>query len=50
MGKEYAHYGTIRDTDAIVEAIRCVTAEDLRQLAVDFYAKDHISTLVYCGS
>ncbi len=50
MGKEYAHYGTIRDTDAIVEAIRSVTAEDLHKLATEIYAKDRISTLVYCGS
>ena len=47
MGKEYAHYGTIRDTDAIVEAIRSVTAEDLHKLATEIYAKDRISTLIY---
>ena len=47
MGKEYAHYGTIRDTDAIVEAIRSVTAEDLHNLATEIYAKDRISTLIY---
>lgn len=47
MGKEYAHYGTIRDTDAIVEVIRSVTAEDLHKLATEIYAKDRISTLIY---
>lgn len=49
MGKEYAHYGTVRDTAAIVEAIRSVTADDLRRMAAQVYDAAGLSTLVYRG-
>lgn len=47
LGKQYAHYGTCRDTAAIKEAIRNVTADDIQQLAAEIYADERISTLIY---
>lgn len=47
MGKEFAHYGTVRDTRKILEAINAVTADDIRKLAAEIYDPQRISTLIY---
>lgn len=47
LGKQYAHYGTLRSTAAIVEGLRAVTAADLQQLAAEIYASDGLYTLIY---
>lgn len=47
LGKQYAHYGTIRSSAAIIEAIRAITADDLQQLAANIYSSDRLFTLIY---
>lgn len=47
LGKQYAQYGTCRDSAAIMDAIRTVTAEDLQLLAAEIYDPDSLSTLIY---
>ena len=47
LGKQFAQYGTLRSSAAIVEAIRSLTAADLQQLAAEIYAPDRLSTLIY---
>lgn len=47
VGKTYAHYNICRSTEAIVETIRSVTADEIQQLAAEIYADDRLSTLIY---
>ena len=47
LGKQYAHYGTLRSTAAITEGIHALTAADLQQLAAEIYAADSLYTLIY---
>lgn len=47
LGKQFAHYGTLRSSATIVEAVRALTASDLQQLAAEIYAADKLFTLIY---
>ena len=47
LGKQYAHYGTLRSTAEIVDGINALTAEDLQQMAVQVYAAEGLFTLIY---
>lgn len=47
LGKQFAHYDTLRSSAAIVEAIRALTAAELQRLAAEIYAPDRLSTLIY---
>lgn len=47
MGKQYAHYGTLRSTAEIVDGINALTASELQQLAAEVYAADGLFTLIY---
>lgn len=47
LGKQYAHYGTLRSTAAIIDGINALTVADLQQLAAEIYAADRLSTLIY---
>lgn len=47
LGKQFAHYGTLRSTDNIVTGINALTATDLQQTAAQIYAADRLFTLMY---
>ena len=47
MAKQYAHFGTQRDMQRIMEGIQTVTAADLQDLARTIYAPDGLYTLIY---
>ena len=47
LGKDFAHYATIRSTARIADAIRAVTSESLQRLASEVYAADRLFTLIY---
>lgn len=47
LGKQFAHYGTLRSTSKIVEGINALTATDLQQTAAQIYAADRLFTLMY---
>ncbi len=47
LGKDFAHYSTIRSTAHIADAVRAVTPESLQRLASEVYAADRLFTLIY---
>lgn len=47
VGKTYAHYNVCRSLEAIVQAIRSITADDLQRLAAEIYAEERLATLIY---
>ncbi len=47
MAKTFAYFDCHRDVGRVLEGVRAVTAEQLRQLAQDIYAPERISTLIY---
>lgn len=48
LGKTYAHYGTVRDLDALAESIESLTAEELQATAAEVFAPERLSLLAYC--
>lgn len=47
MAKQFAHFGTLRDVDRMMQNIRAVTAEELRTLAQEIYRPEGLFTLIY---
>lgn len=47
MAKQYAHFGTQRDMQRIMEGIQTVSAADLQDLARTIYDPDGLYTLIY---
>ena len=47
MAKQYAHFGTQRDMQRIMEGIQTVSATELQDLARTIYAPDGLYTLIY---
>lgn len=48
MGKTFAHYGTHRNVNNIIEALKDVTPEQLQAVAEQVYAPERLTTLIYC--
>lgn len=49
LGKAYAHYGSVRDLDALAQSIDSLTAEELQATATEVFAPERISLLAYCN-
>ena len=47
MAKQYAHFGTQRDMQRIMEGIQTVSATELQDLAHTIYNPDGLYTLIY---
>lgn len=47
FAKNYLHSGIMRDFTDIMRHIDCLSATDLQQVAVDLFAEDRLTTLIY---
>lgn len=47
FGKLYLHHGQERHVDELLARIDAVTADDLQQVAIELFAPDRLTTLIY---